>query len=326
MAIRSLRVESMSKVQLPVVITPTRAELGARCHRRHFLSDILGRARYASSSLEFGSVVHAGIAAHWLKQDVSKVLADEWNKRFEILQTGYTELPSQDKVSLAMANAMLDHYASNAPLAGPFEGQGNFKLVDAEQRFEIPLRDVKLSFQCDRIVYDKEQNWMVIIDSKTGARLDQRWDKQWETSLQMKLYRAGAKTVFDTAGRVDIVVEGVLKHVPSSVRYYVCPEWSDGMLAEAGHNAYVIAALDSDLISQGSDVINLTDADGVASQKLVPNVQKIEELAVRFTPVNYADCFAYGIECPFRRLCVADIDQRIPILHAEYFEIQEESY
>lgn len=312
------------KLDLPVVITPTRAELGARCHRRHFLADVLGKARYASPSLEFGSVIHAGAAAHWLGQDVMKVLSDEWSKRFEVLQAGYTSLPSQEKVSLAMANGMLDGYARNAQIAGPFTDQGDFKLVDVEQRFEIPLMDTKLSFQMDRVAYDKEQNWMVVVDSKTAARLDARWDKQWETSVQMKLYRGGAKKVFDTGGRIDIVVEGILKHVPSLVRYYVCPEWSDGILAEAAHNAYTIAKLDEEILTQGSDIVELADVTGKLTQKLTPNLAKIEEIALKFTPVNYFDCFSYGVECPFRRLCVSDVEHRVPILHAEYFDIEGE--
>lgn len=304
----------MSKLQLPVVITPTRAELGARCHRRHFLSDVLGKALYVSPSLGFGSVVHSGIAAHWLNNDVTKALTDEWNKQ-------KIESP---KLSLAMAQAMLDYYRQNASLAGPFTSQGNFKLVDVEQRFEIPLRDATLSFQCDRVVYDKEQNWMVVVDSKTAGRLDSKWEKQWETSVQMKLYRAGAKQVFDTGGRIDIVVEGVLKTVPSDIRYFVCPEWSDGLLVEAGHNAYTIASMDAELLTNGSDVVQLSDDQGVMTEKYVINPDKVEKLAVQFTPVNYADCYAYNVECPFRRICTADIDQRVPILKAEYFDIEGE--
>src|SRR5258708_30891932 len=58
----------MSKLQLPIVVTPTRVELANRCHRRHFLSDILGKARYFSPSLEFGTVMHSAFAAHWMNQ------------------------------------------------------------------------------------------------------------------------------------------------------------------------------------------------------------------------------------------------------------------
>ncbi len=316
----------MAKVQLPVVITPTRAELAARCHRRHFLSDILGKARYVSPSLGMGTVMHTGFSSHWLyvrgdkTSDWHKSISEEWQKQ-KIEHEGLT---------LALAEAMMKHYESNALIAGPLTSQGDFKLVDVEQRFEIPLRDIKLSFQMDRVVYDKDQDWMVIVDSKTAGRLDAKWERQWETSVQMKLYRAGAKQVFGHVGRLDIVVEGVLKHVPSDLRYYVCPEWSDGLLAEAGHNAYVHAAMDRDLIEQSLKPSLIIPVQRNAQDKpettMVPDVSTLEELAVRFTPVNYFDCFSYGIECPFRRICVADVDQRVAILRGEYFDVQDEGY
>lgn len=308
------------KLELPVTITPSRAELGARCHRRHFLSDILSKARYFSPSLEFGSVVHAGAAAHWLKRDVSAALSAEWTKR----------KVESDSLTLKLAESMLDHYVQNAELAGPFTSQGNWKLVDVEQRFELPLMDTKLSFQTDRIVHDMDQNWMVIVDSKTAGRLDARWEKQWETSLQMKLYRAGAKQVFQTGGRVDVVIEGILKHVPSSLRYYVCPEWSDSLLKEAIHNAWLIASMDKELIEQcveEEDVAGIVrDAQDnvVRSKSISINPDKALALGVALTPVNYMDCFSYGIECPFRRICTADVDERVSIVKGEYFNIESE--
>lgn len=314
-----------SKIELPVVITPTRAELGARCHRRHFLSDVLCRARYNSAALEFGSVVHAGAAAFWLSSlgrgtvTPEEAIEREWDKRFE--QTDV----SQESVSLRMALAMMDYYAKNASLAGPYqEAADDWQLVDVEQRYEIGLKEFRLSFQMDRAVYSKEQNWLVIGDTKTASRLDYRWDRQWETSLQMKLYAGGSKQIFRTEGRVSVFVEGVLKKVPSELRYYACPDWSDSLLSEAAFNAYVIAQMDQDIILRGSDKIrNIMDPEAV---KLVPNLQRLEELAVRTTPVNYNDCFSYGIECPFRRICAAEPDERAPILRAEYFEKVDEEY
>jgi hypothetical protein len=310
----------MSHLQLPVVITPTRAELGARCHRRHFLSDVLGKALYRSPSLEFGSVIHAGAAQHWLGRDWRSVVQDEWTKRFDMGD----QRPSQDNVSLPMAMAMMEHYVENAKLAGPFQDQGEWKRVDVEQRFELPLKDVKLSFQCDRMVYNAAENWLVIVDTKTAGRLDIKWDRTWETSLQMKLYKAGAKAVFDTGGRVSVVVEGLLKKVPSSIRYYECPDWSDSLVAEAMFNAYTIAGVDRDLITVTSDRVSNIMQPGQYTP--VPNVQKATEFALRMTPVNYMDCYSYGIECPFRRLCTSPVEDRMAILAGEYFDITEESY
>ena len=309
----------MSHLQLPVVITPTRAELGARCHRRHFLSDNLGKARYFSASLEFGSVCHSGAGAHWLQKDWREALQVEWAKRFEL-----NSRASQEKVSLALAEGMLGYYVEHSQLAGPFTDQGDWKLVDVEQRFEVPLRDFKLSFQCDRMAYNEAEDWLVIVDLKTAARLDYRWERQFETSLQMKLYKGAAKTVFQ-ASRVDVVVEGLLKDIPSNIRYYVCPDWSDLMLAEAAHNAHTIAAMDAEVIVAGSDVIHNIMTPG--EKKLILNQDKVEQLAVTATPVNYMDCFSYGIECPFRRICVADVPERVSILRGEYFDkLDDEDY
>ena len=230
----------------------------------------------------------------------------------------------------ALAVSMMEHYEKNAKIAGPFTDQGNWKVVDVEQRFEIPLRDVKLSFQMDRVVHDQDQNWLVIVDSKTAGRLDSKWERQWETSVQMKLYRAGAKQVFQTGGRIDIVVEGLLKHVPSDIRYYACPEWSDGLLLEAAHNAYVQAKMDQDLIEQSMKPMMIVpvqrDGQDNVKEQMAVDEKTLAELAVRFTPVNYFDCFSYGIECPFRRICTADVDQRVSIMNAEYFDISTESY
>ncbi len=312
----------MSKLQLPIVVTPTRVELANRCHRRHFLSDILGKARYFSPSLEFGTVMHSAFAAHWMNQkaanptDPFAVIDTEWAKR----------KVESDDLTPQLAKSMLSDYMAKAQIAGPFTAQGNFKLVDVEQRFELPIRDSRLSFQMDRIVHDPEQNWMVIVDSKTAGRLDSRWDRQWETSIQMKLYRAGAMQVFQTGGRVDIVVEGVLKHAPSDVRYYVCPEWSETLLKEAIHQAYMVASLDRDLVEQASDMVNLADSQGQIQQTLLPNAEKALALGVSMTPINYMDCYSYGVECPFRRICVADVEQRVDIMKAEFFDIQDEGY
>lgn len=299
----------MNHLQLPVVITPTRAELGARCHRRHFLADVLCKTLYSSPSLEFGSLIHAGGSAHWLGRDWRQVIKDEWHNRFELTNV------SQESVSLEMAIAMMEYYEANAKLAGPYQDAADdWVLVDVEQRFEAPLRNHKVSFQMDRIAYSKSQDWLVIGDIKTAARLDKRWERQWEKSLQMKLYRLETQTVFEHTGKLDVFIEGLHKNVPSKIQYYSCPEWSTGLLGEAAFNAKVIADLDRELIEAA------VDGDGTIS------LARAEEIGVRYTPVNYGDCFSYGIECPFHRICVSDVDERVGILRGEYTEKLEEDY
>lgn len=299
----------MNHLQLPVVITPTRAENGSACHRKHFLGDILCKTLYSSPSLEFGSLIHAGVGAIWLGKPWRDVIQQEWVERF--VKTSV----SQDSVSLEMAVAMMKYYEANAKLAGPFQDAADdWKLVDAEQRYEMGLRNHLLSLQMDRVVYSKSQNWLLIGDLKTAARLDARWDKQWERSLQMKDYKLGVQTIFGHEGRLDVFVEGLHKHVPSAIRYYVCPEWSPKQLGEAAFNTVAVAEKDHQLIEMsrmGNGLISL---------------EKAEEIGVRFTTVNYGNCFTYNSECPFYRVCTADVDERVGILRGEYTEKIEEDY
>lgn len=295
----------MAKITLPVVVTPSRVELGLRCYRRHVLNDLLQRARYKSGSLEFGSLIHAAVAEWWRSNDENKAVSvaeQEWDKRFE--QTGLT---ARD-LTLELAMSMVERYVDEAVLQGPFAQEpGDWQMVTVEDRLEIPMvGGGRLSFQTDRVVYNNTNAHLVIVDSKTAGRLDKRWERQWETSLQMKLYKAGSAKAYDfPVEAVDVVVEGILKDVPSQVRYIPCPDWSPDVLTEAVDQARAIAARDHAFIMQGT-------------------LPQLEEFAVNRTELNYMSCFEYGVECPFRRLCTAEPDERVAILRAEYFEIPEE--
>ena len=311
---------NLSKIQLPIVVTPSRVELGLRCQRRHTLADILQVASYYSPSLEFGSVIHAGAAAWWSSgQDgmearklAQAAILSEWRKRFEMNpKVNAGELSSQ------MALAMLDNYMQTASLSGPFELEGDWQLVSVEDRLEVPLvldeeRKAVLSFQTDRVVWNKDRQHLVVIDTKTAGRFDKRWAKQWETSLQMKLYKAAACTAYDMEPEnVSVVVEGVLKDVPSTIQYEVCPEWSKGILTEAVNQARIVAIRDWDLIA--------SSIEGVPRDKSL-----VVADALVNTAVNYMSCREYGVECPFYKLCTAEVEERVAILNGEYFNIPEE--
>jgi len=308
----------MPKIELPVVVTPSRIENANRCYRRHVLNDVLQKARYYSSSLEFGSVVHAGAAAHWRSNGdpavIAKAVNDEWHTRFVA-----NPRVDQDKVSLELALHMTATYMADATIAGPFTREGEWQVVSVEDRLEVPLvlsdgEKAKLSFQTDRVVWNKETEHLVIVDTKTGARLDKRWERQWDTSLQMKLYKAGAAKAYDfPASIVDVIVEGVLKDTPSKIVYVPCPDWSEGMLDEAVRQAVFIAERDRALITS-------------ADYGQLRNVSNIAADAVTKTQINYMSCFEYGVECPYRRLCTADPDDRVALLNAEYFDMPTEEY
>jgi len=306
----------LSKIQLPVIVTPSRVELGLRCQRRHSLADILQVASYYSPSLEFGSVIHTGAASWWNDDGEGSAMAAEWNKRFTM-----NPRVNQGELSLEMANAMMAAYRQNAKLAGPFDAEGPWQLVSVEERIEVPLslglvdgeeRKAKLSFQTDRVVWNKETQHLVVVDTKTAGRLDKRWARQWETSLQMKLYKACAVAAYDMdPANVSVVVEGVLKDVPSTIQYEVCPDWGQSTLAEAVNQAKIVALRDYELIAGSIEGVP-RDRNLVAQDALVN------------TAVNYMSCYEYGVECPFRKLCTAEPEERIAILNGEYWEIPEE--
>lgn len=305
----------MAKLELPVTVTPSRVELGLRCYRRHVLADVLGYAGYYSPSLEFGSVIHAGVATWWRNADIDGREArqhaaiatrQEWAKRFEA-----NPQVSQKDVSLDLALSMVETYTKSAEMNGPFSLEpGDWQFVTIEDRLEVPLGKYRLSFQQDRVVYNKTNGHLVIVDTKTAGRMDARWRRQWETSLQMKLYKAAAIRAYDFEfDQVDVLVEGILKDVPSKIEYVPCPEWSPAILAEAMAQAEHIAALDDRLIAFEENPVDK---------------YLIEEAAVTKTTVNYNDCFQYGVECPFRRLCIAEPEERVGLLRSEYFEIESE--
>lgn len=296
----------MSKLTLPVVITPSRVELGARCHRRHSLADVAQYGKYFSPAACFGTVIHAGTGEWWKTGDIRKVysrLNAEWDAQFN----GGKNV-SQEKVSLKLAQAMLDGYVTMATLAGPFTNQGDWQVVTLEDRLEVPLGEHVLRFQQDRALYNKEQDWLVIVDTKSAGRLDKRWRSGWEMSLQMKLYKAASLKAYEVS-KVDVVVEGVLKEPSTEIEYVICPEWGSRMLNEAWQTAIGIADRDRALLEFALE--NDLDPLGVL---------------VRNPDHNPQDCFSYGMECQYKELCVAEPNERLPILMAEYFPVETEEY
>lgn len=286
------------------------------------LGQLLQRALFYSPSLEFGSVIHSGAAAWWnndVDGDVGRGLAiqavtKEWQARF--VDRG---LEAKD-LSLDVAVAMIEYYTRMAELSGPFALEdGNWQLVTVEERLEVPLTmpdgiTARLSFQTDRVIWNAARSHLVVVDSKTAGRIDKRWLRQWDTSLQMKLYKAAACKAYDMEPEnVDVVIEGILKDVPSEVQYVICPDWSQGLLDEAMDQATDVAIRDHVLLVDGD-------------HGLPRDLSAVEESAVNHTPLNYMSCYEYNTECAFRRICTAEPEERVAILRSEYFENPEENY
>ena len=299
-----------------ITVTPSRVELGHRCYRRHAIADQLKRVKYFSPSLEFGSIVHAGAAAWWssegdgnvARQEAVNAVKLEWDNRFN---SGTGASPG-DSLTVDLAIGMIEYYTKTAELSGAFSLEpGEWQLVATEERLEVPLGpNMVLSFQNDRIVWNKQTSHLVIVDTKTAARLDYKWKRQWEVTDQMKLYKKGASIAFDISPeKVDIVIEGLLKKVPSSLEYVVCPPWDEGTLDESWRQAVSIAQRDRALMLESD---------------MPRDVGKVEYDALVNTDHNYQCCYEYGVECPYRGLCIAPPDERVSLLRGEYFQIEGE--
>lgn len=291
----------MRTFELPVTVTPSRVELGKRCYRRHAIADVLGYGLFTSAAAEFGSVIHAGASSWWKTLDSDKVreaISGEWFKRFE---SG--KQISQDKVSLQLAHSIMRDYMAIAELAGPFTKSTTWQIVTIEERLCLPLdTESQLTFQLDRLLFNKDENHLVLVDTKTAAKLDKRWERQWDLSLQMKQYVGAIKARYEIEN-VDVVIEGVLKDIPSEIRYYVCPQWSKELLDEAM-----------------TETVNIADED-----RLIFDADDPIEFGLR-TGTNPQDCYSYGFECAFKRLCLAEPSERKGILLSDYSENEEEYF
>ena len=310
----------MAHVELPVVLSPTRAELGARCHRRHVLSDLLERGKYRSPAAAFGTVIHEAAAEWWRNGGAGP---DAYSAALAKLEESYANqldaLGTSKDLTLDYTRSLFGTYTEHAELVGPFTAAGKWQEVTIEQRLELPVLDpatnralAKLSFQQDRVYYNHELDWLVIMDTKTASRTDARWAKVWQRSLQMKLYRYAGKRAYDTT-RLDIVIEGLSKTAKRDpLTYLVLPEWSDALLGEAIAQFTRIAEQDTDLLNAASTLGGDVD------------VPLLEELAVTETSFNYHDCDSYGFSCPFLDLCMTDPEYRAARLRSEYIDVPQD--
>jgi hypothetical protein len=285
------------KIELPVVLTPSRAENGSSCHRRHVLQDVLERGKYRSPSLDAGTIIHAGAAAWWLGKNVAQAVEEAWNK----------QPPQTDKLSLPMIQAIMADYPARAKLAGPLD-DGEWQLVSVEERLSKKIGEVVLSFQTDRVLRHKQSGRFLVVDTKSAGRLNRQWEQKWPQSLQMKLYKAGNELIYDAP--FDIAIEGVLKDVPTKIQYVLMPDWSEAMLAEALNQWEVIARKDAELIERatinGEVVVDL-----------------LFELATHATEFDAGSCFDFNTACQFLEICQAEPNERAALLK-QYQEIPSE--
>jgi hypothetical protein len=182
--------------------------------------------------------------------------------------------------------------------------------VVIENRLEVDLgRNVTLTFKLDRLVHCPETGMYVMVDSKTastrGRSFPSYWANQWPRSLQQRLYRWAVLESFGMeSNQLEQWIEGLLKNVPTEVKYVQLPAWSESELEEAATLALHWGDENKAFIGDDGKL----DVDTVLT---APNF-------------NFGDCEAYFRPCPYTSLCMAQPEDRLGIYMAEFQEIPQE--
>lgn len=305
-------------IRLPVVLSPSRAELAARCHRRHVLHEVCDRRSFNSPSAAFGTVVHKGCAVWWLtgsKYEALSELRDEWNER----------RPSGDKHTMEMGEDLLECYISNAELVPrALEEDINWELLEDEEgrfierRVEIELEGKILSFQLDRALVSVTKN-IIIADIKTTSRLNSKVEAGWARSLQQKLYVVGVRKKFPWVKKVFSFIEALEKKASPVFKLVELPQWTEKQLDEALESWLASAEEDELVIGKGVEVAIARHGEKYTDEQLR---EAVEEIAVTQTTFNYMDCYSYFLQCPYLPLCDSSPELRIGQLWSD-FEIHE---
>lgn len=275
--------------ELPVLLTPTRVELGQRCWRRHALNDILCLQLWKSPSALFGNVMHTGARAWWESQSAAVTM--------QAVQMDYaSRLPEGHKtMTIQLATAMMEEYMKSARPAGLM--QGDWKLVEIEKRFEISLGGFRVSAQMDRVL---TKGWELNqIDTKTASRIDKRWFDAWPMSIQQKLYAHVIKEVYGDYPTY-LQIEGLEKK-PGKPPVYVQVPVVPSLVEEAVAQFVQVAEKDQAALQKAS-------VDGVFS------LEKLEDYVLQSPDFNPQDCHSYNTECPYLRICTAPPEDRRALL------------
>lgn len=297
------------QTELPVVITPSRAELAERCERRHVVADLLCLVPndFESPHLDFGSAIHEAVAAWWSERSQRAAL-DALDAAWE------PSIEEDSKLTLEMARFLVRYYCSDASIAGEHWAENaRWEVVACEDRVERELAGgrAKLSYKVDRLVrcVDADPPAYVLVDTKTASRVTRWWQRLWPSNLQQKAYAAAVEEHYGV--KLDgHYVEGVKKSVPTEIKY-VELSWPDGVKREALEHVERLAMRDAKLIAEASK----TGENG--EHELDREV--LLELATTQTLTNGDDCYAFGRKCELYELChETDPELRAALLDAEF--------
>lgn len=304
-------------LRLPVIVTPTRVELGARCYRRHVLSDLLQlkpKGSKMDGNLVFGQLYHLGTDIFWQNvcdangypngdrlqayRAMWAIVAAAWDKQWPyVALTDRTSYMSKE-----LLQSLLQEYAKNARLAGDLPG--NWRLVNSETRFgTMPLADSELHYKVDRVVANDDGE-TAIVDTKTANGLGPQWVRSQELSLQQRMYAALEARRLGHVGYV--LIEGVAKKGQVGLIEYVWlnQTWDDQFIDESMLLAQQIISKDKRFV---------TKVDGNRGLALSTALTMAHEV-----PFNLMDCRSYFRDCEYEPLCSSNPIMRVGLANSDY--------
>lgn len=240
----------------------------------------------------FGTVIHAGAGAHWKGESARQAVLESWKGEFS---------SDTKKYSLELALGMMDAYVRKAELVPLVPGR--FIVKSIETRISIQIGRFNCTFMMDRLLADTDSDRYLFVDTKTASTLRAGWDKSYDVSLQMKLYKYAIWKLYGSIP--DGVIEGVSKKVPTDMEYHLLPDWDESILEEAALQFIRVAEADEQLVA-------------VATVNGQLNTDLLWELSATQTAFNDNDCYAYGAPCPFLAICNAPLNERLALLKGEY--------
>lgn len=317
--------EAQKYLTLPVLLSPTRTELSARCHRRHVLEDLLHlHEGEKSHHLTFGEIIHECVGIFWSgvvdsdgleTQDRVGPLTDARSHA----EARWPDMPEDsDYLTLDLCLLLLDEYAKNAKLAGNLPG--TWRLVESEQRRRAVLTDlegdleIELTYQVDRLVEEIETGDRAIVDTKTAAKTSPQWRDGMLASVQQRLYKSLES---ERLGGIDwMIIEGIQKKItPGQIEYVNADQvWTPAYIQEA--RDLVIGQA-----RQDRGFLETLTRDGDARWLEALDLALTRADLVGF---NLQDCYSYYRKCDFYDLCRMDPGMREgEALGSLRFEVRE---
>lgn len=305
-------------LSLPVRLSPTRAELSARCFRRHLLSDVLLRTGFRSPSAEFGTHTHDALRVFYQARELDGLPESEAIQASLDAALGpeWTIEEAKPRHTKDHLHKMLMAYYPVADVSAGLPGSWQLVQLEVRNLVESPDAAAVIPYQIDRLLQNVDDpDHFAVVDTKTSYRIDQNWKSSMSRSIQQRLYRWAARQDLGLDIR-DTVIEGLPKWSAdlTPVYHWASMGWTEAFIQEAYH--LWLQRAEADALFQTQVRMEL-EANGQSVADTDVFYMTALAMAVRYPDFNYQDCRAYNVSCPFLSVCETDVDDRLGLLLSE---------